>query len=356
MAKRKSVKISEHDKQHVNQTTTQAPVIQEGIEQEQTEGHSIDQAILGLEQTYGNKYVQRLVESQKETKLRHEISGKIEAQRGTGKPLDTHIQSAMEERFDNDFDKVRIHTDAKANELSQELGAAAFTTGQDIFFKEGAYEPGNCDGTRLIAHELGHVVEGVSEKAIACWKLQGHSDLTDQTMYEPEFIDVFPIPAIELIKSTSKNLDLTFVNIVDSLGMKLKMGRIEREIPNHGEGGAYQYPGEEINMARQEEYLNKAISQANAGDIYGALVTLGNALHVAQDRGAHGEGNPGYGHDPDCYKSVDEGGRGEDWNPDDPSKNTEGWDYAILKSEGVLGNFLFALSAEARQLLQDFTG
>ena len=52
---------------------------------------------------------------------------------------------------------MRIHTDARADALSQVLGA--FTTGSDIFFPQGEHNPGSLGGPELLAHELTHVVQ-----------------------------------------------------------------------------------------------------------------------------------------------------------------------------------------------------
>jgi hypothetical protein len=43
--------------------------------------------------------------------------------------------------------------------LNRSLSARAFTTGQDIFFKQGEYSPGSSGGRELLAHELTHVVQ-----------------------------------------------------------------------------------------------------------------------------------------------------------------------------------------------------
>jgi hypothetical protein len=58
-----------------------------------------------------------------------------------------------------DMGGVRVHTSPEADDLSHQLGAKAFTTGQDVFFREGAYDPGSTAGKELIAHELTHVVQ-----------------------------------------------------------------------------------------------------------------------------------------------------------------------------------------------------
>jgi hypothetical protein len=58
-----------------------------------------------------------------------------------------------------DFSGVRVHTDSQSDELNQSIQAKAFTTGQDVFFRRGAYDPGSRGGQELIAHELTHVVQ-----------------------------------------------------------------------------------------------------------------------------------------------------------------------------------------------------
>lgn len=50
-----------------------------------------------------------------------------------------------------------LHTDATAAAAAQQLGAQAFTAGQDVFFGAGAYNPNSEEGKALLAHELAHV-------------------------------------------------------------------------------------------------------------------------------------------------------------------------------------------------------
>ena len=65
----------------------------------------------------------------------------------------------MSAAFGYDFSGVRVHTDAKAGELSGQLNARAFTIGSDVAFAGGEYKPGTLVGDALIAHELAHVVQ-----------------------------------------------------------------------------------------------------------------------------------------------------------------------------------------------------
>ena len=94
------------------------------------------------------------------------LETQINAARGGGQPLDDSVRASLEPQFGHDFGEVKVHTDAEANRLSQQLGAEAFTTGRDIFFREGAYQPGSSSGKGLIAHELTHVVQQQAAPAL----------------------------------------------------------------------------------------------------------------------------------------------------------------------------------------------
>lgn len=61
-----------------------------------------------------------------------------------------------------DFSGVRVHTSPEADNLNRQLGAKAFTTGSDTFFRNGAYDPYSSSGQMLIAHELTHTVQQAS--------------------------------------------------------------------------------------------------------------------------------------------------------------------------------------------------
>jgi hypothetical protein len=76
-----------------------------------------------------------------------------------GRALDPRTRRSMEQRFGQDFSNVRIHDDARAAATAADIDAAAFTVGQDIVFAEGRFNPGGEAGTKLLAHELAHVVQ-----------------------------------------------------------------------------------------------------------------------------------------------------------------------------------------------------
>ena len=88
-----------------------------------------------------------------------EVETSIQQARGGGQPLADNIRQPMEQAFGADFSGVKVHTDAQADQLNQSIQAKAFTTGQDVFFRSGEYNPGSRGGQELIAHELTHVVQ-----------------------------------------------------------------------------------------------------------------------------------------------------------------------------------------------------
>ncbi|MEO1417726.1 MAG: DUF4157 domain-containing protein [Bacteroidota bacterium] len=91
----------------------------------------------------------------------------LQGSKGGGQALPTSTQSRMEQGFGANFQDVRVHTGTNAVQMSQSIGAQAFTHGKDIYFNEGKYQPGTSEGDHLIAHELTHTVQqsGVQRKA-----------------------------------------------------------------------------------------------------------------------------------------------------------------------------------------------
>jgi hypothetical protein len=118
--------------------------------------------LTGLQRHIGNRAVQRLLaqhSGEGPTELDDETAERINRERSGGQPLEKSAQARVGEAMGTDLSGVRVHTSPEANALNRELGAKAFTTGQDVFFREGAYEPHSTAGQELIAHELTHVVQ-----------------------------------------------------------------------------------------------------------------------------------------------------------------------------------------------------
>ncbi len=90
---------------------------------------------------------------------RQSLGERVEAQEGAGSSLDASVQRRLGESLGADLSGVRVHTDGEADSLNRSIQATAFTSGQDIFFREGTYNPSSSEGMRLLAHEATHTVQ-----------------------------------------------------------------------------------------------------------------------------------------------------------------------------------------------------
>lgn len=97
------------------------------------------QRILQLQRQYGNRYVNRALQS---------VSS-------SGQAMPEAVQKKMETAFGTDFSNVRIHK----GKAAEAIGAVAYTQGSNIHFARGEYDPTSQTGQKLLGHELTHVVQ-----------------------------------------------------------------------------------------------------------------------------------------------------------------------------------------------------
>lgn len=101
--------------------------------------------------------------------VNEDVEQSIHAKSGSGQAIPDVHREMFESAMGRDFSGVNIHADSEADSLNKQVGARAFTTGSDIFFRQGEYNPASSGGQELLAHELTHVVQqggaGVQKKA-----------------------------------------------------------------------------------------------------------------------------------------------------------------------------------------------
>ena len=89
----------------------------------------------------------------------HNVESKLKSRKGKGNQLPFTAKSEMERGFGADFSKINIHTDNEAEQMTKEMGAQAFTNGNDIYFNKNKFDPGSTEGKHLLAHELTHTIQ-----------------------------------------------------------------------------------------------------------------------------------------------------------------------------------------------------
>jgi hypothetical protein len=178
----------------------------------------------GLQQNFGNRAVQRLLaqrsgpEEQENRQVSSTIQTDIEQKRGHGESLDEHTQQQMSGALGYDFSEVQVHTDADSHQLNESLQARAFTTGQDVFFRQGQYNPNSSEGQELLAHELTHVVQ----------QQEGQVDLGGEGMRVNDPDDAYEKEADRMAEQVTGPTTESAVAHTDAGGIGRNQGGIQR--------------------------------------------------------------------------------------------------------------------------------
>lgn len=88
-----------------------------------------------------------------------DVEAAIARSRGGGQALDAGTREQVAPNVGDELADVRVHTGPEADALTRSVSARAFTTGSDVYFAEGEYQPKTSEGERLLTHELTHVVQ-----------------------------------------------------------------------------------------------------------------------------------------------------------------------------------------------------
>ncbi|HVG97051.1 MAG TPA: hypothetical protein VNK05_09130, partial [Chloroflexota bacterium] len=158
-----------------------------------------------------------------------------------------------------------------------------------------------------------------------------------------------------------------------ALGDPLPARGILGEGANHAEFGDYKLPegaSSAGNLAQEDHYIAEAIKAldtrpgvpgaAENAATDEALNRLGDAAHVSADRGSHGEGAKGKGHDtPYPPPGLDGHTRlpyfMEGWEDnDDKSLNPAGYAYGVAKTAAMFGRFAAAAGNRGRPPIPPF--
>jgi hypothetical protein len=129
-----------------------------------------------------------------------EVEQHLQDTQGLGQPLPSTVRAGFESQLGSDFSRVRVHADRDADSLNRKLGARAFTSGSDIYFRHGELNPDTVAGQHLLAHELTHVLQqgpGAAQRGI-----QRQEDLATQIRTEAD------LPAGKQTKGRLQNLEI----------------------------------------------------------------------------------------------------------------------------------------------------
>lgn len=116
-----------------------------------------------------------------------------------GRPLPSGPQSAAEQQFGYTFSSIRLHTDSRAAELADGLGARAFAFANHLVFAQDQYQPNSSMGRQLLHHELAHTLEQSPLGRVGHPKIQRQTQPTNLGQIADNFLQgITPVPSAQL--------------------------------------------------------------------------------------------------------------------------------------------------------------
>ncbi|MFL5764165.1 MAG: DUF4157 domain-containing protein [Bacteroidia bacterium] len=143
----------------------------------------------------GKPIVRKMSTGKSGMKASPNVEQGIHSTKGNGQSLQPELQQEMGSKIGADFGSVRIHTGSHAAEMNQEIGAKAFTHGNDIYFNKRQYDPASDHGKHLLAHELTHTVQ---QSGVVSPMIQRAAQKTDYG----EFVDTPEFNPITLLNTS----------------------------------------------------------------------------------------------------------------------------------------------------------
>ncbi len=145
-------------------------------------------------------------------KVSSNLQSRLNLSKGGGSAMGSEIKTSMGSAFGTDFNDVKIHTGSEAVQMSDELGAQAFTHGNDIYFNEGKYNINSTSGKHLLAHELTHTVQQRS----APHAIQKSDDeFIEQEFTEENLLAYTCVGLKRILTSIVKNSFITLFSVED---------------------------------------------------------------------------------------------------------------------------------------------
>ncbi|MEO9651976.1 MAG: DUF4157 domain-containing protein [Roseobacter sp.] len=196
------------------------------------------------------------------------VESGVRAARGGGAPLQGETKSRMEQGFGRDFGAVRVHDDARAASLNQQINARAFATGSDIFFGQGAYAPGTTSGDHLLAHELAHVAQQTGPGRVQTNSIQRNSPAENDDVADPPPGPVFSGRGVRQIDISSR----PWVFTVPTLRVPRVDSYVKGVTAGPGQGGllpssgAFRWTGKGSRTMRDEDGGERAVEQRQVWD------------------------------------------------------------------------------------------
>jgi len=126
----------------------------------------------------------------------------------SGAPLPANLRGRFEGSLGTELSGVRVHTSSASAAAADGLGAKAYTTGQDIHFAAGQYDPASKEGQHLLAHEVAHTVQQGGSRAAPQAKLEVSGPADSHEHEADQAADAMIVGRPALVSSSSASSDV----------------------------------------------------------------------------------------------------------------------------------------------------
>ncbi len=82
-----------------------------------------------------------------------------------GSPIPDAVRADLERVFRTGLESVQIRSTESSAKAASQIGAKAFTVGQDIYFGAGQLDTATREGRELLAHEVAHTIQNKGQSA-----------------------------------------------------------------------------------------------------------------------------------------------------------------------------------------------
>jgi hypothetical protein len=214
--------------------------------------------------------------------------------RAGGQGIPEPTRAPLERSLGADLAGVRVHADARADQLNRALRSRAFTSGQDIFFRRGAYLPQRPAGAALLAHEVAHVLQqqgAPPADMVQCFRPE-HFDTLDEAQNTPygEFLYT------QMNDPLSRHVDKPFSSTQRNNIYKAN------EYNNHGQLRSDTSPDQElfpVNTDETPHVDHRYPKSAGGSNSYANAAVLSAATNISK-----GNRPTDITHDPDATEAL----------------------------------------------------
>jgi len=186
----------------------------------------------------------------------------LQMKSGSSTSMPEVVQQKMESSFQTDFSSVNIHNNSP---IAAEIGAKAYTQGNDIHFANGEYNPESTSGQELLGHELTHVVQQRQGRVVPTTQAKG-LNVNDNQSLENE-ADVLGSKAAH-----GQSIQMKQASAVLTSGvLQMAKGYISSKAQTRLHNGILDPTKKKGLIKKTQMPLAEQIEESPKGDVYNAM-------------------------------------------------------------------------------------